>query len=143
MSKRQPPSPAISSAAASSSGRKKPKQQVSAATTVSSAAAKEPDVVLRCIRQLRSEKSAAEARAVATASGLSTGVLAAQGIVEVVERDSHDVSGRIEELVVSIVHQILSGGSFEFTVPNRGTANQIYVEELDRNVLGDKVIKYI
>ncbi len=64
-----------------------------------------------------------------------------QGIREVQELNTDDVSHKLEDLVVDVVLQILKGGSFELTVPNRSTSNQRYLEDLDRNVLGDKVSK--
>ena len=64
-----------------------------------------------------------------------------EGVREVQELDTGDVSTRLEDLVVDVVLQILKGGSFELTVPNRSTSNQRYLEDLDRNVLGDKVSK--
>ncbi|CAM9513121.1 unnamed protein product, partial [Ectocarpus fasciculatus] len=107
---------------------------------------KDPNVVLSRIRQLRAERPATPSGPGSTLSVQSVlsdraSTSAPSSIVEVVERDTEEVSSKIEELVVSIVHQIMEGGSFELAVPNRGTANQIYVEELDRNVLGDKVSK--
>jgi len=61
---------------------------------------------------------------------------------EVVDLPSEEVASKIEDLVVDIVSQILSGPTgFELTVPTRAVGNQKYIEELDRLVLGDKVSK--
>ncbi|GLE06353.1 hypothetical protein PINS_up015600 [Pythium insidiosum] len=53
--------------------------------------------------------------------------------------DAVGVSAEIERLVVSAARSILSGEGLNFTVPTRSSSNQIYVPELDRIVLADKV----
>lgn len=72
---------------------------------------------------------------------LSSSSSTMNGIVEVQELDPTQVSLRVEELVVNAVRQILSSGTFEFTIPNRSESNQRYIDHLDRNVLGEKVSK--
>ena len=52
-----------------------------------------------------------------------------------------EVSNRLEGLVADIVEQIVKTNTFELTIPNRGSGNQKYIEELDRIVLGDKISK--
>jgi meiotic recombination protein SPO11 len=64
-----------------------------------------------------------------------------EGVTEVEDLNTEQVSGRIEDLVVSVVSQIMSTGSFELNVPNRSSSNQLYIEDLDRTVLGDKMSK--
>lgn len=64
-----------------------------------------------------------------------------EGVTEVEDLPSEEVSRKIEDLVVTVVNEIVSSGSFELTVPNRSASNQKYIEELDRVVLGDKVTK--
>lgn len=64
-----------------------------------------------------------------------------KGIREVRELNTDDVTEKLEDLIVDVILQILKSGSFELTVPNRATSNQRYLEDLDRNVLGDKVSK--
>lgn len=64
-----------------------------------------------------------------------------EGVTEVEELPCEEVSKKIEDVIVSIVAQIVSGNSFELVMPNRAASNQKYVEELDRIVLGDKVSK--
>ena len=54
---------------------------------------------------------------------------------------SDEVTAKIEDVIVSIVAQIVAGNSFELSIPNRASSNQKYIEELDRIVLGDKVSK--
>ena len=114
---------------------KMPPAASASALISTSGASKEPAVVLEKIRKLRNACSNRK-----DSAGAKNPEIASSGIVEVVERDAAEVSGKIEDLVISIVHQILTGGSFEFSVPNRGTSNQLYIEELDRNVLGEKVV---
>ena len=63
------------------------------------------------------------------------------GVLEVSDIGKEEVLIRIEDLVVSIVKQILRTNSFDLDVPNRNNSNQIYVEEVDRIVLGNKVSK--
>ena len=65
-----------------------------------------------------------------------------EGVKEVDDLPTDEVSDRIEDLVVDIVTQILTSTSgFELTIPNRASSNQRYIESLDRIVLGDKVSK--
>ena len=63
------------------------------------------------------------------------------GVTEVEDLTTEQVSQKIEDLVVSVVAQIVSNGSFELLIPNRSSSNQRYIEELDRTVLGDKMSK--
>lgn len=63
------------------------------------------------------------------------------GVTEVEDLTTEQVSQKIEDLVVSVVAQIVANGSFELLIPNRSSSNQRYIEELDRTVLGDKMSK--
>jgi meiotic recombination protein SPO11 len=63
------------------------------------------------------------------------------GVTEVEDLTTDQVSQKIEDLVVSVVTQIVTNGSFELLIPNRSSSNQRYIEELDRTVLGDKMSK--
>ena len=58
---------------------------------------------------------------------------------EVREMSPIEVVAEIERVIVTAVQSILRGESFEYTVPTRSAANQLYVPELDRIVLADKV----
>eukprot|EP00700_Malawimonas_jakobiformis_P002126 EC723314.1.p2 GENE.EC723314.1~~EC723314.1.p2 ORF type:complete len:134 (+),score=29.87 EC723314.1:95-496(+) len=60
-------------------------------------------------------------------------------ITEVLELESDDVLQRIEELVVKVVEQVLSGHGLSYTRPIRSSGNIGYVKELDRIVLKDKM----
>ena len=64
-----------------------------------------------------------------------------EGILEVNDLRREDVVVKIEELIVSIVNQIINANTFDLDVPNRSNKNQIYIEEIDRNVLGGKVLR--
>ena len=59
-------------------------------------------------------------------------------VLEVNDLSREDVVFRIEDLIVSIVDQIISANTFDLNVPNRSNKNQVYIEEIDRNVLGSK-----
>ena len=76
-----------------------------------------------------------------TAAEQAPAAAALEGVTEVDDLPSEEVSQKIEDLVVTIVSQIVTSGSFEMTIPNRSSGNQKYIEELDRIVLGDKVSK--
>jgi meiotic recombination protein SPO11 len=45
----------------------------------------------------------------------------------------------IEAVIFSITSTIMSGDAFSLDVPSRNSANQMYIPELDRIVLKDKV----
>ena len=90
--------------------------------------------VLKPVNDLRSAMQSTD-ETVAAARDL------VEGITEVEDLPCEEVSKKIEDVIVSIVAQILSGNSFELTMPNRASSNQVYIEELDRIVLGDKVSK--
>lgn len=98
---------------------------------------KEPSIVLKKVRKLKADKASSTVTLAPDVQNL----LSQEGITEVLELNTYEVSKKIEELVISIVSQIMSDGTFELTVPNRGSANQIYLEDVDRNVLGDKISK--
>ena len=59
---------------------------------------------------------------------------------EVQMMSNTQLQGRIEEIVVRIVDSIMKGQGFSFTVPSRSSGNQLYVPELDRIVLKDRVV---
>ena len=89
------------------------------------------DTVLKIVRNLPRRKKKYESEV----------IKAMEGVLEVEDLSSKEVVLKIEDLVISIVSQILKGNSFELNVPNRNNSNQIYVEEIDRNVLGNKISK--
>lgn len=75
-----------------------------------------------------------------TSTDIST-IEALVGVTEVVELSSEEVTAKIEDLILNVITQILQSGEFEFSIPTRSGSNQLYLEEFDRNVLGDKISK--
>jgi len=59
-------------------------------------------------------------------------------IVEVVEMNSTEVIEGIENVAMTVAHQVLAKQGFQLDIPSRAASNQIYIPELDRIVLGDK-----
>ncbi|CAM9829307.1 unnamed protein product, partial [Heterosigma akashiwo] len=58
---------------------------------------------------------------------------------EVSEMINDRVAQRIEDIIMEVTASILAGGGFTYSVPTRSTGNQLYIPELDRIVLSDKV----
>ncbi|KAF6134889.1 hypothetical protein GIB67_002290 [Kingdonia uniflora] len=58
---------------------------------------------------------------------------------EVADLDLSSVKSAIEDVVLRITKSILDGNGFTLEVPARGNANQLFVSELDRIVLKDKI----
>jgi meiotic recombination protein SPO11 len=58
---------------------------------------------------------------------------------EVLEMDANAVRRGVERVLAGIVRDISDGNGFRYVVPTRSAGNQMYVEELDRIVLKDKV----
>ena len=59
-------------------------------------------------------------------------------VTSVAERDVHEVQASIENELIRIACSILDGAGFSYSVPNRGSTNQLYIPELDRIVLRAK-----
>ncbi|KAJ7527329.1 hypothetical protein O6H91_16G048600 [Diphasiastrum complanatum] len=57
---------------------------------------------------------------------------------EVVDLSCASVMAEIEKTIINIARSILGGNGFGYSVPSRSSANQLYVQELDRIVLKDK-----
>ncbi|CAE7812034.1 TOP6A [Symbiodinium sp. KB8] len=78
----------------------------------------------------------------ATAHGASDATLQSlgySGVREVAETGPVAVQRRIEHIVAEVARSILEGHGFAYAVPNRGASNQMYIAELDRIVLRDKL----
>lgn len=60
------------------------------------------------------------------------------GIVEVDELSATEVLEGIEGIALHITQQVLNKKGFSMDIPSRAASNQIYVQEWDRIVLGDK-----
>lgn len=58
---------------------------------------------------------------------------------EVVDLDTDEVIVEIEKTVLEAAKSILNGNGYGFSIPSRTSGNQLYVPELDRIVLKDKV----
>jgi meiotic recombination protein SPO11 len=58
---------------------------------------------------------------------------------EVLDMNSDTVRANVERMIVEIADSILQGQGFSYSVPSRSSGNQLYVPELDRMVLKDKV----
>jgi meiotic recombination protein SPO11 len=58
---------------------------------------------------------------------------------EVLEMDANAVRRGVERVLTAAAKTIVAGEGFRFVVPTRSASNQMYVEELDRIVLKDKV----
>lgn len=58
---------------------------------------------------------------------------------EVLDMNSDAVRAEVERMMVDIAHSILAGEGFSYMVPSRSSGNQLYVPELDRMVLKDRV----
>ena len=73
----------------------------------------------------------------APAAAATVESLGVTGVREVRVLDAGQVSDGIEDIVAAVCASILSTGTFVLDVPQRTTANQLYVEALDRIVLKD------
>uniref|UniRef100_A0A7N0R9C2 DNA topoisomerase 6 subunit A n=1 Tax=Kalanchoe fedtschenkoi TaxID=63787 RepID=A0A7N0R9C2_KALFE len=58
---------------------------------------------------------------------------------EVTDLSLDSIQSKIETLSIEIARSILAGNGFSFQVPSRAATNQLYVPELDRIVLKDKM----
>ncbi len=63
--------------------------------------------------------------------------------IEVRAMDSDGVTGAIEAICVRAVSSILRGEGFSYHMPSRAASNQLYIPELDRVVLRDKMLERI
>ncbi|GAB5358399.1 hypothetical protein AAMO2058_000453900 [Amorphochlora amoebiformis] len=54
--------------------------------------------------------------------------------------DCSELQAHIQKIVISVVNDILEGKGFSYTMPTRSSGNQLYVPELDRIVLKDKML---
>jgi len=101
-----------------------------------------PDDAGRVLERVRKETKTLRVAMSAGGPDESTILSLMKDVREVVDLPSEEVASKIEDLVVDIVTQILSGPTgFELSVPTRAVGNQKYIEEIDRLVLGDKVSK--
>jgi meiotic recombination protein SPO11 len=64
-------------------------------------------------------------------------------LVEVLEMDASSVRRGVERALAAVARSIIKGDGFRYVVPTRSAGNQMYLEELDRIVLKDKVSQRI
>jgi meiotic recombination protein SPO11 len=64
-------------------------------------------------------------------------------LVEVLEMDASSVRRGVERALAVVARSIIKGDGFRYVVPTRSAGNQMYLEELDRIVLKDKVSQRI
>ena len=62
---------------------------------------------------------------------------------EVANKNSEEVRAEIESVVLECVASIMRGEGFSYSIPARTASNCIYVPELDRLVLKDKMLQRI
>jgi len=62
---------------------------------------------------------------------------------EVVAMDRQGVTGEIERIIFDAAVSIMRGQGFSYTMPARTNTNMVYVAELDRLVLRDKMVERI
>ena len=98
----------------------------------------DPARVLKPIKALRASmgSSAAAKRTLAEIgiSGVSK---------EVANMDTDQVTAEIEAICMSAIASVLRGDGFRYIMPARTASNQLYVAELDRVVLRDKVMERV
>eukprot|EP00002_Diphylleia_rotans_P020648 TRINITY_DN4001_c0_g1_i1.p1 TRINITY_DN4001_c0_g1~~TRINITY_DN4001_c0_g1_i1.p1 ORF type:complete len:434 (+),score=100.22 TRINITY_DN4001_c0_g1_i1:70-1371(+) len=96
----------------------------------------DPDVVLRIVRSLADqEKSSLSSRPVITLSSLNLPDIKK----EVKEMQDDEVLTEIEMMTLATCQTILQGRGYAYEVPSRTASNQLYVPEVDRIVLKNKM----
>lgn len=93
------------------------------------------DAVLAPVRALRKRTAAAGKNVCNSLAGLKFSSI----LKEVLEMDGNAVRHGIERILAAVTRTIIAGDGFRYVVPTRSASNQMYVEELDRIVLKDKV----
>uniref|UniRef100_A0A7S3CUT8 DNA topoisomerase (ATP-hydrolyzing) n=1 Tax=Palpitomonas bilix TaxID=652834 RepID=A0A7S3CUT8_9EUKA len=92
------------------------------------------DVVLKEVRKLV-ERERSEKKKVVTLEELGLEHQSTQ----VEEKNGEEVMREVEDIIVEVAASIMSGRGFKYSQPSRGVGNQMYVPEMDRIVLKDKV----
>ena len=98
----------------------------------------DPQVVLKPVKKLRAALgSSASVKKTLEDIGMS-------GVTkEVVAMDTRGVTAEIERIAMEATLSIMRGEGFSYTMPSRASSNMIYVPELDRLVLRDKVLQRV
>ena len=84
-------------------------------------------------------RDAMQAKTASGSKAISLASLGISGVRAVAEAGPAAVQRRIEDIVAEVAASILAGRGFAYAVPNRGSSNQLYIPELDRIVLKDKI----
>jgi meiotic recombination protein SPO11 len=93
--------------------------------------------VLQPVRQLRRKMEQAGSSRKQTLAEI--GVLGVSK--EVKNMPADDVTAEIERICLDAVRSIMRGEGFSYLMPSRVASNQMYVPELDRVVLRDKMLE--
>ena len=128
----------------------KKRRRTGDAASASSGAGNVPSTldVMNAVRALvRQRDGTASTRGLGPGAGAGSGSVTAatlaelgiEDVIEVAERDSNEVLDALEGIIVKAADQIMAGLGFTFSVPNRSSSNQLYVADLDRIVLKDKL----
>ena len=94
-----------------------------------------PEVCLKPVKKLRASMGASSAAKRTLDDIGMTGVTK-----EVVAMDTRGVMSEIERIAIQATLSIMRGQGFQYMMPARTSSNMIYVEELDRLVLKDKML---
>ena len=96
------------------------------------------EAVLKPVKKLRASMGATAATKKTLADIGMSGVTK-----EVVSMDGAGVSAEIERIILEAAQSIMRGDGFSYTMPARTSSNMVYVAELDRLVLRDKVLERV
>ena len=61
-----------------------------------------------------------------------------EAYLEVVDLPGREVAAAIEQVMIAVTRNILGGDGFGYSLPCRGSSDQVYLDQLDRIVLKDK-----
>mmetsp|Transcript_7129 Transcript_7129/g.9308 ORF Transcript_7129/g.9308 Transcript_7129/m.9308 type:complete len:543 (-) Transcript_7129:27-1655(-) len=91
-----------------------------------------PEQILKKVNALKKTMGKNEAEITLSELGLDH-------VREVSEMENINVARNIEDIILEVTQTILSGKGFSYDVPTRSSGNQLYIPELDRIVLQDKI----
>ena len=130
-----PPPAKAKRAPSKPSARASTSRPVKRRSTTFTAADESAESVLHYVDELASKLQRSKNDRVITLAELSIPNVKA----EVKTMSDDDVRSAIEGVVLQTVSSILAGNGFTYVVPSRASSNQLYVNEIDRIVLTDKV----
>ena len=114
-----------------------PKRATPAAASSSSAPPPDKDKVMAPVKRLRAAMPSSSATEKRTLEDV--GVTGVTKEVRVMERQ--EVMAEIEAICLQAVASVMRGEGFSYTMPARTAANHLYIPELDRLVLRDKMLR--